>query len=190
MVASFGPDFVRLSPLPFKSASISRLQSCDMSLTTLFSLTEAAVVQLLARSASYPCLFVGLRQCPLAATYPAPGSFISLVVSTFFPECVSRFPASSILLTSPPALKANLRFFCLAAGRHPLVCMLPLSFSLLRASWLPTYPTPGSQLCPASSGGHLRSRFNLALPARLRSPPSFRSHEHPFRVGPFSASRL
>jgi len=46
-----------------------------MSLTTLFSLTRAAVVRLLAGSASYPCLFVGLRQCPLAATYPAPGSY-------------------------------------------------------------------------------------------------------------------
>jgi len=85
-----------------------------MSLTTLFSLTEAAVVRLLARYASYPCLFIGLRQCPLAATYPAPGSYISFpylnlrlgevtlfLASACFVEFVSRFPASFILLTNP-----------------------------------------------------------------------------------------
>jgi len=49
-----------------------------MSLTTSLSLAEAVVVRLLARFASYPCLFAGLRQCPLAATYPAPGSYTLL----------------------------------------------------------------------------------------------------------------
>jgi len=75
-----------------------------MSLTTLFSLTEAAVVRLLARSASYPCLFIGLRQCPLAATYPAPGSYNMVLVPTIFIEFVSRLTSSNILLTSPELL--------------------------------------------------------------------------------------
>jgi len=86
-----------------------------MSLTTSLSLAQAAVIRLLARSASYPCLFIGLRQCPLAATYPAPGSYnlrfsLTCVAAkaifcslgpTFFLEFVSRFPASFILLTNP-----------------------------------------------------------------------------------------
>jgi len=76
LVARVGPHFPQLSLFPAGSFSISRFPNYDMSLTTLFSLTQAVVVRLLARYASYPCLFVGLRQCPLAATYPAPGSYI------------------------------------------------------------------------------------------------------------------
>lgn len=104
LVAFFGPVFRQLSSRSLRSASISRLESFDMSLTTLFSLTQAGVVQLPARSASYPCLFLSLRQCSLAAAYPAPGSYTVLVALTFFSECVSRIPASSILLTSPPVV--------------------------------------------------------------------------------------
>jgi len=46
----------------------------------------------------------------------------------------------------------------------------------------------------ASSGGFVgrsqQSHLCLVFSARLRSPPSFRSREHPFRVGPFSVSWL
>lgn len=59
LVAPFGPRFPRLSSIPSGSASILRLRSYDMSLTTLLSLAEVAVVQPLAGSASYPCLFAG-----------------------------------------------------------------------------------------------------------------------------------
>jgi len=95
LVAPLGPKFPRLLPSPLVSASILRLRSSDMSLTTLLSLANVAVVQLLARYASYPCLFAGLRQCPLAATYPAPGSYILLVSIDGFSDFVCRFPAST-----------------------------------------------------------------------------------------------
>jgi len=95
LVAPLGPHFPRLSSIPSGSTSILRLRNYDMSLTTLLSLAEVAVVQPLARSASYPCLFAGLRQCPLAATYPAPGSYIFSGQSRRFPRFRIPVPLST-----------------------------------------------------------------------------------------------
>jgi len=81
--------------------------------------------------ASYPCLFTGLRQCPLAATYPAPGSHIDSLVTTFFIEFVSRFPASFILLTNPEPVWAILRILAsqpagmLWYAYYPWACRYP-----------------------------------------------------------------
>jgi len=135
LVAPVGPDFPRLSSSPVRSASILQFRDCDMSLTTLFSLTEVAVVQLLARSASYPCLFAGLRQCPLAATYPAPGSYTVVLVSLLvFPRVRFSVPRLELSSHESTSRVGHYAIFGLAAGRHPLVCMLPLSLSPLRAS--------------------------------------------------------
>jgi len=110
LVALVKPGFSQFSLFPARPVSTSRFLNCDMSLTTLLSLTGAAVVRLLARSASYPCLFVGLRQCPLAATYPAPGSHTLCFASPqnsflwsrrFSSSACLESRASLILLTSP-----------------------------------------------------------------------------------------
>jgi len=61
--------------------------------------------------------------------------------------------------------------FRLAAGGHSQVSMLPLRFSLRRASELPTIPTLGFPTYSASPGGHLRFRFAVACSACLRYRP-------------------
>jgi len=91
LVAPVRPGFSQLSLFPTGSIATLRFLSCDMSLTTLFSLTEAAVVRLLAGSASYPCPFSGLEQCPLAATYPAPGSYFDLWCRRISPSACLGF---------------------------------------------------------------------------------------------------
>jgi len=134
LVAPVGLHFSQLSLFPIKSASTLRLLSYDMSLTALLSLAEVAVVRLLARYASYPCLFSGLRQCPLAATYPAPGSYLVPVVPTYFAECVSRFPSSGILLAVPQAVVGRSAIFWLRSVPVCSVCIRPLGLTLPRAS--------------------------------------------------------
>jgi len=180
LVAAFGLHSPRLSPSPLKSASVLRLGSSDMSLTTLLSLAETAVVQLLARSASYPCLFAGLRQCPLAATYPAPGSYIFSGQSRRFPRF--RIPVPLSTCTSPrrPICDVSLRSTRAFSGLYAT----PESFALqsVRVDFFQN----SDPNFPASSGGHLRFRFALVCSARLRLPPSICSHEHLFQVGPFS----
>jgi len=54
LVAQAGPHFGQLSLLPAGSVSTSRFLNFDLSLTTLFSLTQAGVVRLLARYAATP----------------------------------------------------------------------------------------------------------------------------------------
>jgi len=108
----------------------------------MLSLAEVAVVQPLARSASYPCLFAGLRQCPLAATYPAPGSYILLAGSDVFHRV--RFSVPRVDLATVCVGQSTM--FSPRSRRASSGLYAPLNFSLFRASELPTVPTLGSQL--------------------------------------------
>jgi len=108
----------------------------------MLSLAYVAVVQPLAGSASYPCLFSGLRQCPLAATYPAPGSYILLAGFDVFPRVrfsVPRVDLATVRVGQSTMFSPRSRRAFSGLNATP-------EFSLFRASELPTVPTLGSQL--------------------------------------------
>jgi len=125
-----------------------------MSLTTLLSLADVAVVQPLARSASYPCLFAGSRQCPLAATYPAPGSYILLAGFDVFPRV--RFSDPRVDLATVRVGQSTI-FSPRSRRAYSGLYATPEFFAIqsVRVAYrsnprIPTYP--------AFSGGHLRFR--------------------------------
>lgn len=127
MLSSARADFYRVR-------LTSRFRGCDMSLTTLLSLAGAVVVRLLARYASYPCLFAGLRQCPLTAAYPASGPYAVFLVSTFFTEFVTSVPRVEHSSRESRSRIGHFVNFGFTARRYALVCILPLGLSLPRAS--------------------------------------------------------
>jgi len=157
-----------------------------MSLTTSLSLADVAVVQPLARSASNPCPFVGLRQCPLAATYPAPGSYILLAGFDVFPRV--RFSDPRVDLATVCVGQSTM--FSPRSRRASSGLYATPEFFAIQSVRVAYRSNPRIPTYTAFSGGHLRFRFALVVSARLRSPPSIRSHEHLFRVGPFSVGWL
>jgi len=187
LVAPFGPHFPRLSSISSGSASILRLRNYDMSLTTLLSLADVAVVQPLARSASYPCLFAGSRQCPLAATYPAPGSYILLACFDVFPRV--RFSDPRVDL-APVCVGQSAIFSPRSRRAYSGLYATPEFFAIqsVRVAYrsnprIPTYTAFSRAVTCVSA-----SLWFTRLACAYRPVSALTSDE--FRVGPFSVRWL